>query len=109
MQVAGSFESIGAACAFVSLLFLRHQAAGIYALAAPRAASSRFAGMWTGHKAQLVDPRGRPPSRVISAVWFTIACIIWFGLPALIVVGQFMNYEPALWLTHPLFLLPWAG
>ena len=39
MQVAGSFESIGAACAFVSLLFLRHQAAGIYALAAPRAAA----------------------------------------------------------------------
>ena len=45
----------------------------------------------------------------MSMVWLALSCAIWFGLPALIVVGQFMNYAPMLWLNHPVFLLPWAG
>jgi hypothetical protein len=109
LRVAGIFDWVSAGYAFLILLFLRHRAAVAYALAAPRAAAGRSAGMWQGHQAQSIEPLGRMPSRFASAVWLLIACIIWFGLPALIVMGQFMNYKPALWLTHPVFLLPWAG
>lgn len=108
-QVAGIFDLAGAALAFAVLLFLRHRAAVVYALAAPRAAAGRRAGVWEGNKAASISPQGKAPSRAMSAIWLKIACVIWFGLPALIVMGQFMNYSSAQWLTHPLFLLPWSG
>jgi len=109
MQVALWLDLFSAALAFVLVLFLRHRAAAIYAVAAPRAAAGRFAHLWAGHTAQGVPPVGRTPSKLEAAIWLIVSCVIWFGLPVLIVVGQFMNYDPLLWLTHPVFLLPWAG
>lgn len=108
-QIAQRFELFGAALAFVIVSLLRHRAAAIYAIAAPRAAAGRHAKLWTEHAIQRVEPEGRTPSRFVATFWIVAASAIWFGLPALIVMGQFMNYEPALWLTHPLFLLPWVG
>jgi len=108
-QIAQWFDLFGAALAFVLVLFLRQRAACIYAIAVPRAAAGRFAHLWVGHTAQRVVPVGRTPTRVVSTFWLLIACVVWFGLPALIVMGQFMNYDSLLWLTHPMFLLPWAG
>lgn len=89
MQVAQIFGLAGAALCFAVLVFLRDRASGIYA----RAAGSG----------------GRTPSRAITALWLVISCAIWAGLPLLLLFGQFMNYTPVLWLTHPVFLLPWAG
>ena len=109
LQVAGAFDLAGAALAFVLVGFLRQRAASIYCLAAPRAAHGKYAALWEGHVAQRQGPRGRTPTRIMSLVWLVLACAIWFGLPALIVFGQFMNYAPMLWLTHPVFLRPWAG
>ena len=109
LQIAQWFDLVGAALAFTLVLFLRQRAAVIYALAAPRAAAGRFAHLWIGHAAQDVVPVGRAPTQVVSAFWLIVVCVVWFGLPALVVVGQFMNYDPLLWLTHPVFLLPWLG
>ncbi len=108
-QVAFGFNLVGAALAFVLMLFFKLRAAAAYAVAAPRAASGRHAALWDGHPAQSITPRGRDPWRVSSTVWLLLASGIWLALPVLIVFGQFMNYAPALWLTHPIFLLPWAG
>jgi len=87
-QVAQGFDLLGAALAFGILLFLRQRAAVIYA---------RAVGA------------DRAPSRAGRALWLMLAMLIWLALPVAIVFGQFLNYAPALWLTHPLFLLPWAG
>lgn len=108
-QVAQWFDLFGAALAFVLVFFLRHRAAVIYSLAAPRAAAGRFSHLWVGHMAQRVTPIGRTPTRMVAAFWVVVASVIWFVLPVLVVMGQFMNYDPILWLTHPVFLLPWAG
>ena len=108
-QVAFGFDLFGAGLAFVLMLFFKLRAASVYAIAAPRAATGRRRALWEGHVAQSVTPRGRDPWRVSSTVWNLLASAIWLALPVLIVMGQFMNYAPALWLTHPTFLLPWAG
>jgi hypothetical protein len=51
----------------------------------------------------------RPPARAwLSPLWLILACVLWFGLVAQIVIAQFMNYDPWKWLIHPLYLLPWA-
>lgn len=108
-QVALGFQLFDAGLAFVLMLFFKLRAAATYAVAAPRAAAGRRAALWEGHPAQDATPKGRDPWRVSSTVWLLIACVVWLALPVAIVFGQFMNYDPALWLTHPLFLLPWAG
>ena len=87
-QVAQGFDLLGAALAFGILLFLRRRAAVIYA----RAVGGT-----------------RAPSRTGRVLGLMLAMLIWLALPVAIVFGQFLNYAPALWLTHPLFLLPWAG
>ena len=109
VQVADTLGLLGAALAFTMLLVLRHWAAVTYAGAAPRAAAGRHAALWHGHVAAGVSARGRTPSRVLATFWVLLACAIWIALPVQLVVGQFMNYDAVLWLTHPLFLLPWAG
>ena len=43
--------------------------------------------------AQGLDPVGRAPSRIGATLWLVAASVIWFGLPALMVMGQFMNYD----------------
>ena len=108
-QVAGVMDLLAGGLVFLSMCLLRHWAAAIYARAAPRAAAGRWGALWAGHGAAGVRPRGRGPGRVSAALWLLLACGLWLVLPALIVMGQFMNYDPALWLTHPMFLLPWAG
>ncbi|MFV2052386.1 hypothetical protein [Aliiroseovarius sp. YM-037] len=108
-QIAQLFDLAGAALAFVLIGFLRQRAANIYAIAVPRAANGRSAHLWTDHPALGVPIIGRAPSRAAAILWLVIAGMIWFGLPVLMVIGQFMNYDPVLWLTHPVFLLPWSG
>lgn len=93
----------------VSLMILRHQAAKMYAIAVPIAAAGRDAALWAETTlGQNAKPR-KFFTRSRSGVWLIICCFIWAALVAQILIGQFMNYEPYLWLTHPFFLLPWFG
>lgn len=109
LQVAQLFDAAGAALTFVIVLFLRDRASSIYALALSRAARGRAQAVWKDHAALGAAKTGREPSRPMAALWLVLACVIWSGLPVLIVMGQFMNYAPVLWLSHPVFLLPWIG
>jgi hypothetical protein len=38
-----------------------------------------------------------------------LSAAVWAGLFVLIFVGQFLNYAPERWLTHPFTLLPFPG
>ncbi|MEL6643838.1 MAG: hypothetical protein AAFQ79_07885 [Pseudomonadota bacterium] len=103
LQVARGFMLAGAALSFAVLLFLRTMAARLYARSIPRAAA-RWPALWPDVRAE-----GAVPSRVMRWVWLGLAMLVWLAVPVSIVFGQFMNYDPVLWLTHPLYLLPWAG
>ncbi len=108
-QVGSAFGLAAAALSFTVLLFLRHRAAAIYARAVPRAATGRHAALWAGHPGAAQGASGAGPSRIGAMVWLGLAMALWAALPILIVAGQFMNYDPLLWITHPLYLLPWPG
>lgn len=109
MQIAQVFDIAGAALSFLIVLFLRDRASSIYARAVPSAARGRTKVVWRDHDALAIASTGGEPSRQMAALWLVIACAIWSGLPLLLVFSQFMNYNPVLWVTHPVFLLPWAG
>ena len=73
------------------------------------AAGYAFAALWfLRHRAARVGALERSPGR-LSALWLILSGVVWAGLMVLIVVGQFMNYAPVRWITHPMYLLPWAG
>lgn len=91
MQVAQTAQILTAGYAFAALMVVRTLAARIHA------------------RAVRVLATGTAPARVTGWVWTAIAAAIWFGVVAQIVVGQFMNYDGVLWLTHPFTLLPWIG
>ncbi len=109
MQVAQAFDIAGAVLTFLIVLLLRDRASSIYARAVPCAARGRARAVWRDHDAFAIASKGSEPSRPMAALWFMISCAIWSGLPLLLLISQFMNYDPVLWVTHPLFLLPWAG
>jgi hypothetical protein len=108
-EIAGRIDLLSAALAFVIMAYLRHRAAVIYALAAPRAAHGKSASLWDGHRLCNIDPQGGAPSRLSASLWLLLACVAWLGLPVLIVAGQFLNYAPVLWIFHPVMTLPWIG
>lgn len=86
-DIAGIFALAGAAWAFAAVYALRLMAAGASGRAGPR---TRL-------------------GRAVAWMWLALAAAVWALLPALVAMGQFLNHAPALWLTHPLWLLPWAG
>ncbi len=94
---------------FVSLLFLRDWAARLYASAVARALEGPDAALWD--RSVLSDGRraGVRSWKLTHWVRTSMLLVIWFGLAAQVFVGQFLNHDWHLWLTHPLVLLPWAG
>lgn len=108
-EVAQGFEFATAGLAFVCALIVRRQAAMLYAISTPRAAVGRFAHLWDNHPVRNVATSGFTPGRITATVWLIVAALIWGSVPVLIVAGQFMNYDPVLWLNHPVVLLPWHG
>ena len=83
--------------------------AGIADLFQLAAAVYAFAALWfLRHLAARICQRDRPPGR-LSPLWLGLSGVVWAGLPVLILVGQFINYAGARWITHPLYLLPWPG
>ncbi len=108
-EVARGFEFATAGLAFSCALIVRRQAAILYAIATPWAAGGRLAHLWVGHPVKNVATSGGTSNRMASTVWLIAAALIWGSVPVLIVGGQFMNYDPVLWLNHPVILLPWHG
>lgn len=107
--VGSVVSTFAAAIAFVGAYWFKLRAVRIYADAAPIAAQGRAAAHWAGTRAARQTPSRRVAGQVGGALWLMIACAVWLGVALLILVGQFLNYQPALWLTHPVFFLPWAG
>ncbi len=86
-RLAGNIQLLAGLWTFAALWALRLRAARLYARAIARPASGRVA----------------------RVLWPGLSAAIWFALVAQVFVGQFLNHSWALWLTHPLFLLPWPG
>jgi hypothetical protein len=100
----------GAVWCFASLYILRFLAARLYARAAAHAARSPdHHALWHNAEAMGARTGHKRTRKILRPVWFILTAVIWLGLIAQIFVGQFMNYDPLLWITHPYFLLPWFG
>jgi hypothetical protein len=91
-DIAANLALAAAAASFVALVILRDQAARAYVRASARRADHRPALTRTG-----------------AAIGIALAIALQAALIFQIVVGQFANYAPALWLTHPVYMLPWSG
>lgn len=108
-NVASLQALLTAVYGFGLLQVLRNRAAVFYAYASLRAAKGRNAALWVGHICASKQGCTCSVSWALSAFWLSLSCAIWFGLVVQIVIMQFVNYDPWLWLTHPVYLLPWFG
>lgn len=111
-DLATQIALIKAAYVFVALMVLRRWGAGEYARAVMRASGGRDAAIWSG--AVLVKHVRPAPGRARSVAvlrWLrgAMLMVIWFGLVTQIFVGQFLNHDWHVWLTHPFILLPWSA
>lgn len=98
-----------AAYVFVSLLVLRAWAARLYAGAVARALEGPQAELWGGSPLRDGRRGGSRSWRLTHWVRVSALVVLWFGLAAQVFVGQFLNHDWHMWLTHPFVLLPWAG
>ena len=107
-DIAFAIAFVTAGFVFLSLTFLRGWSARIYARAVARASGGPDAELWKNTPLLISPLKGRSwkVTHLVRAVMLTV---IWFGLTAQIFVGQFMNHDWHLWVTHPFTLLPWAG
>ena len=99
---------------FSAFTVLRQWSAGIYARAVLQAGTGPDFRLWAQSPllAGVPEPLAPRRSTSLAAVrWLRMAilAVIWFGIVAQIFVGQFLNHDWHMWLTHPVFLLPWAG
>lgn len=108
-SLAGGIALALAAYAFLALLVLRGWAARLYAKAIARALDGPEAAMWETSPLAKGRIGGARSWKLTHWMRITVLMVIWFGLAAQIFVGQFMNHDWHLWLTHPMWLLPWAG
>ena len=108
-NLAGIFDLSLAAYVFLALVVLRGWSARLYAGAVARALNGPDAALWSASPLAGTGP-GRQRSWKLTH-WLRAAMlfVIWFGLAAQVFVGQFLNHDWHLWITHPFLLLPWAG
>ncbi len=92
-QIRGMIDLMTALYIFVSSVILKRWSAGIYARALLR----------------LGQPRSGLFRRFGKGIRFACLFSIWVGLAVLIFVGQFLNHDWHIWLTHPYVFLPWVG
>lgn len=108
-NIANLLRLVLAVYVFVSLTILRGYAARIYATAVMRAGNGRDASLWEHSLIAKALPYGRRSWLASHTIHLMVMFFVWLGLAGLIFVGQFLNHDWFLWLTHPYFLLPWAG
>lgn len=108
-SLAGLIALVKAGYVFIALVILRGWAARIYSNAVHRAMAGPEAPMWKGAPLNLGQGREGRSWKLTHWMRCVLLLVIWFGLAAQIFVGQFLNHDWHMWLTHPMFLLPWAG
>jgi len=107
-QVAGTILLFKAGYVFVALVILRGWAARIYAAAVARALEGPNAALWAGTALHNSLPGGRRGWMLTHWMRSVLLAVIWFALAFQIFLGQFLNYDWYVWLTHPFLFLPWA-
>lgn len=107
-SIASLITLLTAGYVFVSLVVLRGWSARIYARAVGRALAGPEAELWRDSPLS-ISANGARSWKLTHWVRAILLAVIWFGLTAQIFVGQFMNHDWHLWVTHPFTLLPWAG
>lgn len=108
-DLAATLNLAVAAYAFLALVILRGWSARIYAHAVARALDGPDKALWAASPLATSTLRGRRAWKVTHWLRTVLLSVIWFGLAAQIFVGQFLNHDWHLWLTHPFLLLPWPG
>ncbi|CAN0589474.1 unnamed protein product, partial [Ectocarpus sp. 12 AP-2014] len=107
-SIASAITVLTAGYVFVSLVILRGWSARIYARAVGRALAGPDASLWE-ETVLAVAANGSRSWKITHLVRAVLLGVIWLGLAVQIFVGQFMNHDWHLWVTHPFTLLPWAG
>lgn len=107
-SLASGISLVIAGYVFISLTFLRGWSARIYARAVSRTLAGPDADLWKD-TALAVLPVGKRSWKLTHWLRAVLLSVIWFGLTVQIFVGQFMNHDWHLWVTHPFTFLPWAG
>ncbi|MEZ5779373.1 MAG: hypothetical protein R3E44_13515 [Paracoccaceae bacterium] len=109
VELRGALDLAIAAYVFVTLLFLRSWLARIYANAVLRACRGKDADVW--RMSPLVPRFGDVtvwrPAGAARLVRLLALLALWTALAVLVFVGQFLNHEWHVWLTHPYVFLPW--
>ena len=107
-DLAALITLLTAGYVFVSLVILRGWSGRIYARAVGRALQGPDSELW--QDTPITAPAAGTRSWKVTH-WLRAALLgtIWFGLVIQIFVGQFMNHDWHLWISHPFTLLPWAG
>lgn len=89
-ELSGTINLALGAYVFVSFMILKRWAARVYADARARADA------------------GRVPWRSGRAIRSGLILAAWAGVAVLIFVGQFLNHDWHVWMTHPYVFLPWV-
>lgn len=99
-----------AAYVFAAATLLRVWSAGIYTRAVLRAQDGPDAALWQNTALSHMGIGSATRPWAVSR-WTHIALLfmIWTGVAVLVFVGQFLNHEWHVWLTHPFVFLPWGS
>ena len=108
-DLAGMIDLALAAYVFLALVVLRGWSARLYAGAVARALNGPDAGLWSASPLAATGPGRQRSWRLTHWLRAVMLVVIWFGLATQIFVGQFLNHDWHLWITHPFLLLPRMG
>lgn len=99
-----------AAYIFVSLIILKRWSARIYAHGVARASQSRHADILEGIALAPTsrDRKLKSKWRIARTLRFVALFVIWSAFAFVIFVGQFLNHDWLVWLSHPYVFLPWT-
>ncbi|NNF72941.1 MAG: hypothetical protein HKN02_12210, partial [Rhodobacteraceae bacterium] len=98
----GGADLLVAAYVFVALVVLRGWAARVYARAVARALDGPEADLWVSSPLSDGKKGGNRPWRLTHWLRVLVLLAVWFGLAAQVFVGQFLNHDWHIWLTHPM-------
>ena len=95
---------------FVTLVIMKRWSARIYAAAARRAIGAGNTLLWQNSVMITAanNTSYKSPNRIGRLIRFLCLFSVWTALAILIFVGQFLNHEWHVWLTHPYVFLPWG-
>lgn len=109
-QVKLAIKLFTGAYIFVVLVIMRRWSAIIFARAVARAAWGRDVEIWDGSLVRGKAPptRANTPWRFTRTIRMCLLLALWAAFAVLIFVGQFLNHNWFVWLSHPFVFLPWV-